>query len=635
MPGLLSKSALRSGGSGQYIKLQTAQPQLPPTPTTSTGYTVVTDNTLVTGYRSSLGNLEMNSGTIYSSTPDQSIKLLGTGTGTVLVLGGALSTSTNTGALQVIGGISSTQDIFVNGLTIGQGYQGVNNIVIRGVAQPIPNDADNGQESIAVGYDVLGGISSARATIAIGRGALSSGTHLVGQVAIGDQSLNSLGNFTVFVIGNITSITKNAPAVVTVANHGLTTGTVVTVTGLTQGPTALNGNNYWIDVVDLNNIVLYSDNILSVPLDTIGMPAYVNSGTLSRVLFYDENTALGANTGKDLIDGRQNLFLGPRAGQFLTTGSYNVFIGHEDANNMITGNANISINGGRLVDGLNDQISIGSTVYYDGNGNLSLLADTGLGRGAQSYGTDTGALIVSGGAGIQKDLWVGGIIHGQIDATSLSSALSGLSVLASTATSVTINDTTSTTSTPYFVVFAEQKNGNASPLDADTNVYYSTTNTTLTAPIFSATSGTTSTSTTTGDIVVTGGVGIGGDVNIGGVLTVAGDPGDIHGVRNVTADTVTATIGIYIAGTGTSTSTTTGALQVVGGIGTQGSVYSADGNVSEDNLLYTPRVVVGDIAVIQTVTPRVGDFWIDIGSNAQYQYIDDGGQRFWLQITQI
>ena len=595
MPGLLSKSALRSGGSGQYIKLQTAQPQLPPTPTTSTGYTVITDNTLVTTYASSLGNLEMSSGTIYSSTPDKTIRLIGTGTGTVLVLGGALSTSTNTGALQVVGGIATTKDIFVNGLTIGQGYQGVNNLVIRGISKPIPDDANDGQESIAIGYDVLRGISSSRNVIAIGRGALSSGTQLVGQVAIGDLSLNSLGNLTSIVVGTITDIASTSPIVVTVADHGLITGTVITITGLTEGITDLTGNNYWIDALTSSTVALYLDNILSAPAVTTG--TYISGGILGRVIVYDENTALGANTGLNLIEGRQNLFLGPRAGQFLTTGSYNVFIGHEDANNMITGDENISINGGRLVNGLDNQISIGSTIYYNGTGTLSLLANTDVGLGLQSYGTDTGALVVSGGAGIQKDLWVGGTIHGFVDGNSLLAALSTISVLSSTATqslSTLVNDAISTVT--YYLAMVDKKGGEVSGVYADSLVYYKNTNTTFTAPIFNATSGTVSTSTTTGDIIVKGGVGIGGDVNIGGVLTVAGDPGDIHGVRHI---------------------------------------YTADGGASEDNLLYTPRVLVGTSTVVTSITPRVGDFWIDVTTNAEYQYIDDGGHRFWLQIAQI
>ena len=62
MSKLLSGSTLRAGGSNEFITLATAQPQLPESPTTSTGYTVVTDALLRTSYRSSLGNLEINSG---------------------------------------------------------------------------------------------------------------------------------------------------------------------------------------------------------------------------------------------------------------------------------------------------------------------------------------------------------------------------------------------------------------------------------------------------------------------------------------------------------------------------------------------------------------------------------------------
>jgi hypothetical protein len=609
MPGLISKSALRSGGSNTYIKLENAQPQLPPTPTTSTGYTVVTDSKLVTTYRSSLGNLEMNSGTVYSNLPDGTIRLVGTGTGTVLVLGGASSTSTNTGALQVIGGISSTKDIFVNGLTIGQGYEGVNNIVLRGVALPVGLDANDGQQSIAIGYDVLEGISSSRNTIAIGRGALSSGTELIGQLAIGDKALHSLGNLTVWPVGAITGISQASPAVVTLVNHGLSTGTVVQITGLLSGPTDLNNEDYWVNVLSLDTLALYTDNILNASLDTTGLPAYTTGGNLSRVLFYDENTALGANAGMELVDGRQNLFLGPLAGQFLTTGSYNVFIGHEASNNMITGNENISINGGRLVDGLDNQISIGSVLYYDGLTDLYITSEATIGTGTQSAGTDTGALVVDGGVGISKDLYVGGKIYGSIDASSLSE-LSELGILANTATNamnVLINNSVSATT--YYVALTEQKDGNYSPLDADTNVYYNTENQTLTSTKFSTLGETNSTSTNTGDIIVSGGIGVGKDLYIGGK--------------------------IFVISTAASTSTTTGALQVTGGISTQDHIYSLDGGEKENRLLYTPRVLVGTSTVVTSITPRVGDFWIDTAENAQYQYIDDSGQRFWLQIAII
>ena len=122
MSKLLSGSKLRAGGSGEFITLETAQPQLPASPSTSTGFTLVTDALLRTSYRSSLGNLEINSGTVYSNLPDGMIRLSGTNTGFVYVTSSTASTSTTTGALVVEGGIgvggemNIYKDIVVNGM---------------------------------------------------------------------------------------------------------------------------------------------------------------------------------------------------------------------------------------------------------------------------------------------------------------------------------------------------------------------------------------------------------------------------------------------------------------------------------------------------------------------------------------
>jgi hypothetical protein len=62
------------------------------------------------------------------------------------------------------------------------------------------------------------------------------------------------------------------------------------------------------------------------------------------------------------------------------------------------------------------------------------------------------------------------------------------------------------------------------------------------------------------------------------------------------------------------------------------SVFSQDGGVNENNLLYTPRVT---ISTSTPTTPRVGDFWINPNFGVELQYIDDGGTRFWIQFTGI
>ena len=115
MPGLISGKTLRAGGSGQFIDLKNAQPQLPPSPTTSTGYTLITSDKLVTTYASSLGNIQFNNGVAYSNVPNQSLTLVGTDTTSVIISGGTETTSTNSGALVVQGGIGVWGNIKVAG----------------------------------------------------------------------------------------------------------------------------------------------------------------------------------------------------------------------------------------------------------------------------------------------------------------------------------------------------------------------------------------------------------------------------------------------------------------------------------------------------------------------------------------
>lgn len=134
------------------------------------------------------------------------------------------------------------------------------------------------------------------------------------------------------------------------------------------------------------------------------------------------------------------------------------------------------------------------------------------------------------------------------------------------------------------------------------------------------TASTSSVSTDTGALLVVGGVGIGENANIGGTFAVTG--------TSVFSSTAT------IISTTSATSTNTGALEVFGGVGVHGSVYSAEGGTYENNLLYTPNITIST-GTIAPLNPRIGDFWIAPDVHAWLQYIQDGDQRIWVQITTI
>jgi hypothetical protein len=312
MAKLLSGSTLRRGGSGEFIDLKGAQPQLPPTDTTATGFTLATDSLLRTTYRSSLGFVEFSSSTMYSALPSGSIRVLATGTTFA-------STSTDSGTLVVTGGVGIganlyvKDDINVNGITIGTGFEGINNIVVRGAASEVTpeyNSFDNGHENIAIGYDTLQNLDKSHRNVAIGRYAISTGTGVSNTIAIGDSALKDLGIVPQSLILPISSVTVKSPktistitntnpvVVTTVELHELTTGSRISITGvqgLSTGTQSLvNNNGFWVVPLDEYSFELYSDPSFSEASFLNGglayWSAYESSGTVIRPL---EITAVG------------------------------------------------------------------------------------------------------------------------------------------------------------------------------------------------------------------------------------------------------------------------------------------------------------------------------------------------------
>lgn len=305
MTRLLSGSTLRGGGSGDFLKLADAQPQLPATETTLTGFTVATDPVLRTTYRSSLGFVQFHTGTMYSLLPEGTVRVLATGSS-------FLSTSTSSGNFVVQGGVGIggnmhvEDDIIVSRLTIGTGYEGKNNIIFRNTQSTAITGLEDGQNSIAIGYDVLNGLITANKVIAMGRRALSSGTDISNTIAIGDSALALMGtnnfpfiatitNITLVAQTTITNITNTSPMVVTSPLHNLTTGNQIMITGVSGistasgAPSIVNQTSYWVDVLTANTFRLYVNKQRTIPADgftttyqgsIVSLTNYVSSGTV-------------------------------------------------------------------------------------------------------------------------------------------------------------------------------------------------------------------------------------------------------------------------------------------------------------------------------------------------------------------
>ena len=220
---------------------------------------------------------------------------------------------------------------------------------------------------------------------------------------------------------------------------------------------------------------------------------------------------------------------------------------------------------------------------------------------SNSIGTDTGALIVTGGVGIGKDLYVGGqlTVGGNLAITTASITQYSPKTIITAGT-----DTAVSTSTGSLTVW------NTSTLESVTG-RGNATNSSI--HILDATQ---STSTTTGALTIAGGLGVQGNVWIGGKLYADGlevattaSLGELSGVKIIIAGTdtaVTTATGnvvvwntstlesvtgrgnstsqiIRITNTSVSTSSTTGALVVGGGVGVGGDLFVA-GQIVADKL---------------------------------------------------
>jgi hypothetical protein len=104
-------------------------------------------------------------------------------------------------------------------------------------------------------------------------------------VAGGNMTItrNSSGQLTIAALvggvsKSISAITQGNPARVTTTNaHGYTEGTPVTIVDVV-GMTNLNGNEYFMDVIDSTNFDLYTDELLSTGVNSTSYPAYTSGG---------------------------------------------------------------------------------------------------------------------------------------------------------------------------------------------------------------------------------------------------------------------------------------------------------------------------------------------------------------------
>ncbi len=542
------------------------------------------------------GNIIINSTIEAISTATGSFRVTGgVGIGGNIYTGGNVivnsvieTTSTNTGALQVRGGVSIGRNLYTGG-----------NVIVNSTIES--TSTTSGALQVVGGVGIGGNLHACGGIIACSviesTGINTGAVQIHGGVSI-RRNLYTGGNVIVNSTIETTSTSTGALQItggIGVGGNVYTGGNVIvnsliestsTNTGALQikGGVSIGRNLYTGGNIIINSTI-ETTSIQTGALQIIGgVGIGGNVYTGGNVIINSTIESTSTNTGALHIMGgtsiRRNLFVG----------------GNTIVNSTIE---STSINTGALQ--IIGGIGVGGNVNIGGNTNIGkvvIITDT-----TESLNVTTGALQVRGGVGITNRLTVGSVVTGQISATNLSLTSSsasenvntgaliitggvGVGGSINTGGNIIVNSVIESTSTNTGALQVKGGIGVAGNVYSNvvyTNAIYTTDVTASGQMTFN--SANESSSSNTGAVVISGGLGVAKNTNIGGNLIVSRAT-TLSGGLAVVGSVNTSGI-IIINSTIESTSTNTGALQVRGGIGVAGNVYS---NVVYTNAIYTTDV---------------------------------------------
>jgi hypothetical protein len=331
---------------------------------------------------------------------------------------------TGSGALQVKGGASFTQNVQIGGTASVFG-------------------ANTGQVAIDGNVSIaqITQLSSTRYGLMVtdtnnnGAFALRTGTakgaeiHTFGgtnnDIYIQPDRLKSIwlpaANASVLADNNLNSSSANVGAIVVTGSGGIGIGgnlNIGTAASFESGQVYIQSSKANDVVIGKNQLKSgLSANVVALGAmqgtTSIGINATLVGAAAGPAATPANATYIGKSAG-NLATGSDSTYLGHNAGSLVTTGQYNVIVGSYDGN---------------VINTLSNQVVIADgagapRIRVDATGNVFVVS------GVNSTTANTGAFVVQGGAGIGGNLHVGGALafasdRGTLDATQTSLVLSG------------------------------------------------------------------------------------------------------------------------------------------------------------------------------------------------------------------
>lgn len=633
MPSLLSGGKPLKGTTGSsaiFITLPTAQLSLGTTPTTGTGYTLVTGLNGQLGWTATLGKILFEDGIVKRAATNTDLIIQSNGTGTLQLNGNVLINGRDISAVigtltNLVAVTATVEDLFVNRSIT---FSSATSTATFASDVRIRQDLRVDEQFTVYGNASLnpdGGIVEIRplgaGTVIIRPGSLGQ----MDNVNIGDY-IPANGRFEYLTATNLTLNNFSA------TNAFISTGTFEKIRVLSTESDAITvaGGVTVTNALFAGEIYDSGTRVISKITTGLGLAANTNTGP----------TVLLTNTGV--------LSLTAGTDTVVSTSTGDVVVWSISTLQSVTARGNTT----------SVPIRITSSNSSTGPGTGALVVDGGVAVGEKFYAAaiyDNGERVISSAtvvAGV--GLSGGGMLRGPYSTIALTNT-GVLSLAAGT-------DTAVSTSTGNVVVW------NTSTLQTVTNRGSTTTNRIHIANGFSQVGTGTGLSGGTWSnavFVVDGDGGFGGNLYINGdfyangkaVLTTSTLAGslnqgadikitvntttneitwdNISTLQSVTGRGNTTTFPVHFANTSNSTSTATGSLYASGGIGVTkdvyvgGSVYSQDGgSPAYDYKLYTPVV---NVSTTTPVSARIGDFWIDPSIGVEYQYVPNGTQTVWIQ----